>query len=146
MSRGWGSVSIGERIRVARKGLNLTQGEFAERCGVVLKTQSRFERDDNLPGGAYLIAAAALGVDVNHVLTGRPGAANDVEGALLLRFRESSADVQGVVLRALEIPATGQKASSVAITGGEQGQVVAGNVSQREVTFNVGGKKRGAGK
>ena len=139
-------VSVGERLKKARKATGLNQTAFGRACGVSLNGQSNFERDDNLPGGAYLLAAAALGVDVNHVLTGRPGAANDVEGALLQRFRESSADVQGVVLRALEIPATGQKASSVAITGGEQGQVVAGNVSQREVTFNVGGKKRGARK
>lgn len=83
---------------------------------------------------------------MHYVLTGRPGAANEVESALLQRFRESSADVQGAVLRALGIPAIGQKAAAVAITGGTQGQVVAGNVDQRGVTINVGGKKKGRGK
>ncbi|ASM75898.1 transcriptional regulator [Vitreoscilla filiformis] len=37
------------------------------------KAQFNFENDDNLPGGAYLIAAAELGVDVLYVLTGRRG-------------------------------------------------------------------------
>ena len=140
-------MTIGKRLKEARIAARYgSQGALADAIGIKRESQNRFESGRQTPGGEYLIAVASLGLDVNYVLTGRPGAANDVEGALLQRFRESSSDVQGVVLRALEIPATGQKASSVAITGGEQGQVVAGNVSQREVTFNVGGKKRGARK
>lgn len=139
-------MSIGERIRSARKALKLTQGELADRCGVVLKTQSRFERDENLPGGEYLLSAAGAGVDVNFVLLGYAGARDVVESELLQRFRAATPDVQGAVLRAIGIPAAGNKRASVSITGGEQGQVIAGDVEQRGVTINVGGKKRGAGK
>lgn len=108
--------------------------------------QAKFERDENLPGSAYLIAAAELGVDVSYVLVGLAGSRDLVESELLLRFRVASQDVQGAVLRALGIPATGNKRASVSITGGEQGQVIAGDVQQRGVTINVGGKKRGARK
>lgn len=139
-------MSLGERLKKARKTTGLNQTEFARQCGVSLNGQSNFERDDNVPGGAYLQAAAAIGVDVNYVLVGLAGARDSLESELLQRFRSSSIDVQGAVLRTLGMTATGQKAASVAITGGEQGQVVAGNVKQRDVTFNVGGKKGGARK
>lgn len=146
VNRGIEGVSIGERIRTARKALKLSQGEFADRCGVVLKTQSRFERDENLPGAEYLLRAAGAGIDVNFALFGLAGTRDEIESALLLRFRAASQDVQGAVLRALGIPATGNKRAAVSITGGEQGQVIAGDVQQRGVTINVGGKKRGAAK
>lgn len=139
-------MSLGERLKLARKATGLNQTAFGKACGVSLNAQSNFERGENVPGGAYLLAAAGLGVDINFVLLGFSAARDVVESELMLRFRAASPDVQGAVLRALGIPATGQKSASVAISGGEQGQVVVGDVRQRDVTFNVGGKKRGAGK
>jgi hypothetical protein len=117
----------------------------AAAVGIDRKSQSLFERDVHLPGGKYLIALNALGVDINQVLLGVPGARNSAEAELLVRFRAASHEVQGAVLGALGVPAGGQGAA-VAITGDGHGQVVAGNVSQRGVTFNVAGKKKGAGK
>lgn len=108
------------------------------------KSQGLFERDVHLPGAAYLLAVAALGIDVNYVMLGLAGARDQVESELLQRFRASSRDVQDTVLRALGIPVASRPTTTVSISGGEQGQVVAGNVSQRGVTFNVGGKKKGA--
>lgn len=139
-------MSLGERLKQARKAIGLNQTEFGQRCGVSLNGQSNFERNANIPGGEYLQQAALLGVDVAYVLTGFSGARDHAESELLQRFRASSADVQGAVMRTLGFPATGQKAAAVAITGGEQGQVVVGNLKQRGVTFNVGGKKGGARK
>ena len=144
MSRGI-SVSIGERLKLARKATGMSQTAFGSRCGVSLNGQSNFERNINVPGGDYLLQAAALGVDVCYVLTGLAGARDVVESELVQRFRAASQDVQGAVLRALGIPTTGQ-GTAVAISGDGHGQVVAGNVSQRGVTFNVAGKKKGAGK
>ena len=126
--------------------MGLKQAELAERCGITREQQGRFERDDNAPGGAYLVAAAALGVDVVYVLTGLAGARDQAESELLQRFRASSPDVESVVLRALGIATTGKKIATVAISGGEQGQVVAGDVTQKKVTFNVGTKKKKAAK
>lgn len=110
------------------------------------KSQSLFERDAHKPGGAYLIAAASMGVDVNYVLTGLAGARDDAESELLMRFRAASPDVQAAVLRSLGVATTGKPLPTVSISGGEQGQVIAGNVNQDSVAISVGGKKRGAKK
>lgn len=137
---------IGDRLRKVRKAMKLSQTEFGEIGGVGKRAQIYFEQGENEPGASYWQQLHAQGVDSAYILTGAPGARDVVESELLSRFRDASPDVQKAVLRALNIPATTQKAASVAITGGEQGQVVAGNVKQRDVTFNVGGKKGGARK
>ena len=92
------------------------------------------------------MAIAAVGVDIAYVLTGQAGARDAIESELLLRYRAASQEVRGAVLRILDVPAAGDSPAAVSITGGEQGQVVAGNVEQRGVTFNVGGKKKGTRK
>lgn len=51
----------------------MSQAEFFAACGASRAAQYNFERDVNLPGGAYLIAAADHGVDVKYVLTGTRG-------------------------------------------------------------------------
>ena len=64
--------TVGARLLTERKRLGLTQIEMAERCGVSQWAQLYFEKDRNLPGGAYLIAAHYIGVDILYVLTGAP--------------------------------------------------------------------------
>lgn len=137
---------MGNRLREARKAKKLSQTEFGLIGGVGKFAQIRFEQGVNLPGGEYWLGLAAAGIDVAYILTGFAAARDHAESELLQRFRAASVDVQGAVMRTLGIPATAQKAAAVAITGGEQGQVVAGNVNQRGVTFNVGDKKGGARK
>lgn len=63
-------MSIGRRLVEERERLGMSQVAFFEACGVSKKAQFNFENDHNLPGGAYLIAAATLGVDIAYVLTG----------------------------------------------------------------------------
>ena len=137
---------IGARIKGLRARSGLNQTEFAKRCGVSLNGQSNFERGLNLPGGDYLLKLAEQGADITYILTGSPGACDQAESELLQRYRASSTDVRSVVLRALGIAIASKKSASVAISGGEQGQVVAGDVTQRKVTFNVGTKKKTAPK
>ena len=139
-------MTVGERIRAARKALNLSQSEFAARCGVSRNGQANFERDENLPGGDYLLKVAAQKVDVLYILTGLAGALDAAESEVLLRYRAASQDMKGAVLRILDVPATASSPPAVSVTGGEHGQVVVGPVKQRDVTFNVGGKKRGTPK
>lgn len=139
-------MSLGERIKQARKATGLNQTDFGKACGVSLNAQSNFERGDNVPGGAYLLAVAKLGVDINQLLLGFAGARDPVESEVLLRYRAASQDMKGAVLRILDVPATAGSPPAVAITGDEHGQVVVGPVKQRDVTFNVGGKKRGTPK
>ena len=64
------AVSVGKRLLEERERLEMSQVEFFNACGVTKKAQFNFENDRNLPGGAYLIEAARLGVDVQYVLTG----------------------------------------------------------------------------
>lgn len=139
-------MEIRERLREVRAKMKLSQTKFGLLGGVGKRAQIYFEQGENEPGSTYWQSLAASGVDVAYILTGTPGPVDPVENELLLRFRAASADVQGAVLRALGIPAPGNKRAAVSITGGEQGQVIAGDVQQRGVTINVGGKKRGAGK
>ena len=75
-------MSVGKRLVEERTRLEMTQVAFHEACGVSKKAQFNFENDINLPGGAYLIAAAALGVDVSYVLTGVRNPAVQPEKAL----------------------------------------------------------------
>lgn len=126
--------------------MKLSQTEFGQIGGVGKRAQIYFEQGENEPGASYWQHLHAAGVDSAYILTGAPGARDVVESELLSRFRDASPEVQSAVLRALGMPATARKAAAVAITGGEQGQVVVGNLKQRGVTFNVGGKKGGARK
>lgn len=64
--------TVGARLLTERKRLGLTQTEMAERCSVTRWAQLNFEKDTNLPGGGYLIAAHHIGVDILYVLTGTP--------------------------------------------------------------------------
>lgn len=64
-------MSVGRRLVEERERLGMSQAAFFTACGVSKKAQFNFENDHNIPGGAYLISAAALGVDVAYVLTGQ---------------------------------------------------------------------------
>ena len=75
-------MSVGRRLVEERKRLGVSQAAFFTACGVSKAAQYNFESDINLPGGAYLIAAAALGVDVSYVLTGVRNPAVQPEKAL----------------------------------------------------------------
>lgn len=139
-------MSVGERIRSARMERGLSQTAMAEAGGVTRFAQGKFESGLNLPGGAYWLGLHAAGFDIAYLLTGLAGARDAVESEVLLRYRAASQDMKGAVLRILDVPATASGPPAVAITGGEHGQVVVGPVKQRDVTFNVGGKKRGTPK
>lgn len=97
-------MSVGRRLLEERERLGLSQAAFFTACGVSKKAQFNFENDHNMPGGAYLIAAAALGVDVSYVLTGQraggasapppPRAVSEGDRVLLENFHAAPAQVQ----------------------------------------------------
>jgi transcriptional regulator with XRE-family HTH domain len=62
---------LGARLRAQREALGMSQAVFSAQCGVSRRALINFEQGANLPGGAFLIAAESLGVDVLYVLTGR---------------------------------------------------------------------------
>jgi len=63
-------ADIGDRLRVAREGLGLTQAELAQATGVSRATQINYERGDTEPTTAYLRAAQTQGIDVSDLLFG----------------------------------------------------------------------------
>ncbi|GAA5784884.1 helix-turn-helix domain-containing protein [Chitiniphilus shinanonensis] len=67
-------VEIGVRLRAERDRLGLSQAALGLAVGVTNKTQSLYEKGERAPDAAYLSAVAALGMDVQFVLTGTPGA------------------------------------------------------------------------
>lgn len=52
-------MNIGENIVIARKNLNLTQADLADKMNVSYRAVSSWERDENLPDTINLIALAA---------------------------------------------------------------------------------------
>lgn len=88
-------MSVGARLKEERERVSPTQAAFIAAVGVTKKTQFNFENDRNLPGGAYLIAAAAQGVDVQYVLTGVKSLnCSPREQAVLRTFRALPPTVQ----------------------------------------------------
>ena len=99
---------VGERLVEERKRLAKTVAGMAEECAVSKQAQINFEKGRQLPGGAYLIAAARLGVDVSYVLTGqRAGGVKpaptltEEEETMLGYFRDASKEVRRAALGAL---------------------------------------------
>ncbi|UZR27468.1 XRE family transcriptional regulator [Methylococcus mesophilus] len=62
--------TIGFRLRKEREALGFSQEEFAEKGGVQRRAQVRYESDERCPDGHYFSAIAAVGADVNYILTG----------------------------------------------------------------------------
>lgn len=61
-------MSIGTRIRTARKQRNMTQAELAQRCGVTKNAISNYENDVSTPDATRLsLIMEALEVDPNYI-------------------------------------------------------------------------------
>lgn len=82
-----------DRLKNERLGLRLSQLEFAQKAGVSKTTQFNYEKGDRHPDVAYLSTIAAIGVDVNYLITGsrllNDGLSSDEE-KLLLNYRHAT--------------------------------------------------------
>jgi transcriptional regulator with XRE-family HTH domain len=64
-------AKIGERLKQAREGLDMTQAALASQAGVARSTIVHYETGKALPGGMELIKLAkALNVTPNYILSG----------------------------------------------------------------------------
>lgn len=121
------------RLREERTRLGFTQEQFAALGGVKMRSQINYEQGKNCPDGTYYAGIAAIGADVQYILTGvhSANALAPDEQLLLERYRNSP---QVIKTAALQVVLTGQQ-------GG--GTVIHGNVGQenkgtfRNVNFNV---------
>ena len=63
--------AFANRLRLERRRIGKTQPALAEACGVQRRTQHSYEAGARSPNGNYLMRAAAAGIDVLYVVTGR---------------------------------------------------------------------------
>jgi len=61
---------LNKRLQEERQRLGLTQAEAAEIGGVKRRSQINYEAGDSYPDGRYFAAIAAVGADVQYILTG----------------------------------------------------------------------------
>lgn len=64
--------TLGERLREVRTALRMNQSDFAAAAGVQKRAQIHYEGNERMPDARYLTAIAAIGADVQYVLTGMP--------------------------------------------------------------------------
>lgn len=119
-------VSIGERIREERKKLQLSQSDFAKSAGCSRNAQAVYERNESLPGAAYLLSLSSLGIDAQYILTGHRtpdiGEISNDELELINLYRAAPLAVKAAALAALT--AGNSASNSVQVSG--KGNRVAG--------------------
>lgn len=98
----------------------MNQTDFAEKAGTTKKSQIEYEKE-RLPAFAtYLAAIAAVGVDVQYVLTGQRSAEpvlTPKERLLLAAWQKASKEVQAAALAALQAGADAKKPARQIVGG-----------------------------
>lgn len=81
--------SIGEILKEERLRLEMNQDDFAAVGGLKRRAQTLYEQDERSPDALYLRALAAIGVDVQYILTGEQtsSALTQDEKELLFGYR-----------------------------------------------------------
>lgn len=103
---------FGERLKAERKRLGLKSMELAQIGNVGAVAQSNYERGKRHPDSVYLAAIAAVGVDVQYVLTGQRSAEpvlTPEDRAVLAAWKNASKEVQAAALAALQAGAKKEK-------------------------------------
>ncbi|MCC4613279.1 helix-turn-helix domain-containing protein [Xanthomonas campestris pv. esculenti] len=142
-------MTVGKRLKDERKRLGLTQEEMAVQLGLTRYAQLNFEKDINLPGGAYLLAAVDRGVDVMYVLTGHRAQLDPADLRLLSAFRNASPEARTAALAALGLLADASPAKTSAgpvlsFNNAEIGSVISTTapIDQSNMQIVVGGRKK----
>lgn len=132
---------MGARLKEERIRLGMNQDEMAALAGMKRMAQLRYEKGERSPDGQFFAAAARAGVDVQYVITGvREGAMEDAEAELLARFRGASKELRAAALAVLVAAPAASGGQSVKFSGDNLGQVMTGEITQGDVTFNVGSR------
>jgi len=63
-------MNIGERLRLERKRLGMTQAQIAKAGDVTVQSQRMYEACKRPPNAKYLNLLADMGVDVQYLITG----------------------------------------------------------------------------
>lgn len=87
---------------------------MASACEVSTGSQINYEKEDNSPGIAYLKKAAALGIDVNYVITGVRASGGMVQEAAVSYMQPNERELE--VLKAWRaLDETGKRAIETTI-------------------------------
>ncbi|MBB5882853.1 transcriptional regulator with XRE-family HTH domain [Xanthomonas arboricola] len=142
-------MTVGKRLKEERKRLGLTQDEMAVQLGLTRYAQLNFEKDINLPGGAYLLAALDRGVDVMYVLSGHRAQLELADRRLLSAFKDASPAARDAVLVALGLSpdaSTSKTGTSsvVSFNNSEIGSVISTSapIDQRNMQISMGSRKK----
>ncbi|WP_031421355.1 helix-turn-helix domain-containing protein [Xanthomonas euvesicatoria] len=141
-------MTVGKRLKEERKRLGLTQEEMAVQLGLTRYAQLNFEKNINLPGGAYLLAALDRGVDVMYVLSGHRAQLDPVDRLLLSAFKDASPVARNAALTALGVLTDASSKASggpvLSLNNSEVGQAVSTTaiVDQSNMQIVVGGRKK----
>ncbi|MQR01440.1 helix-turn-helix domain-containing protein [Glaciimonas soli] len=81
--------SIGEILKEERARLAMNQDDFAAVGGLKRRAQTLYEQNERSPDAVYLRALAAIGVDVQYILTGEQAASalTQHEKEMLINYR-----------------------------------------------------------
>lgn len=77
---------FGLRLRQERERLGLSQTALASTGGVKRLAQGQYEKEVSSPSVRYLAAVAAVGIDLQYVLFGRPRDSNSLSPVELSRI------------------------------------------------------------
>ncbi len=98
-------MNIGKRIAEERKRLGFTQAAFAEKMGISLSSQKRYETGERMPSIDYVIAASGLGVDARYIASATRESSEQVDFfsgfdgrlAVMLAFNVLELDIDGFI-------------------------------------------------
>ncbi|WP_213626936.1 helix-turn-helix transcriptional regulator [Pseudomonas sp. Pc102] len=90
-----------DRLRNERQRLGMSQSAFGKAGGVQANAQGKYESGERSPSADYLQAIAAIGVDLQFVLTGNRNASalTQDENQLLSLYRAMPNVTRGTVMR-----------------------------------------------
>ena len=136
-----------KRLKEERKRLRLTQQEMADACGISKWAQLYFEKDQNMPGGAYLLAAHARGVDITYVLLEQRMELDPSEAALVAAFRAAPQDMRAAMLDNLGLARSVSERAAPTVTFNDNSRVgtmvtSTGAINQNNMQINMGERKK----
>ena len=102
---------VGERLRLERERLGLSQLEFGGVGGVSRRTQVAYEAGEQTPNTDYLAAIRVAGANLGFVLMGEnfhtAPALDELEWRLIKCFRSMSETAKAAIVHIVEIAALG---------------------------------------
>jgi len=137
-------TTVGFRLKQERQRLGMSQDDFSAVCGMKRRAQMSYEHDERSPDAEYLRALAAIGVDIQFVVTGIASTStlsND-EKELVTGYRGLDIRGKAGVLGMIDgmIDPKQPSSSSIFTNHGEVGQQIAGDNTAPQ-TFYMGGTK-----